>query len=103
MSNNSSNNTMAVIALICGIVAWCGGSLLTAIPGLILGKIELNKIAAGESAPSNKTMAQIGFWLSLAHVILTVGGALFLCVFQVLFFAGIVGFSALGAMLSALG
>jgi hypothetical protein len=80
---------MAVIALVCGIVSWfmpCA----PAIPGIIIGKMELNKIERGESPVEGKTFAQIGFWLSAVHLGLAVVGiCLYIC-----FFVFVIGLSA---------
>jgi hypothetical protein len=60
---------MAIAALICGIGAWVAGGILLSIPGWIIGKMELNKIARGESPEAGKSFAQIGYWASMIYTI----------------------------------
>jgi hypothetical protein len=60
---------MATAALILGLISWVVGGIFVAIPGVIIGKMELNKIARGESPEAGKSYAQIGYWASLANII----------------------------------
>jgi hypothetical protein len=45
-------------------IATCGP--LLSIPGLILGKIEMNAIRDGQSPKAGETLAKIGFYLGIA-------------------------------------
>lgn len=66
-------STRAIWALILGIAAWVlGCGILTGIPAWIMGKKELNEIEAGLVSPSGKTMAQIGMWLGIINVIVSI-------------------------------
>ncbi|MCX6164512.1 MAG: DUF4190 domain-containing protein [Ignavibacteriae bacterium] len=69
-SDKASNS--AIWALILGIAAWVTCGILTAVPAWIIGKKELNAIAAGQSAQAGKGMAQVGMWLGIIQVILGV-------------------------------
>jgi len=62
-------STMATVALVLGLASWVVGGLLTAIPGLIIGMMEMSAIDRGESPAAGRTFAQVGFWASLAHII----------------------------------
>jgi len=62
---------MAIAALVLGIVTWTVGlSVLTAIPGAIVGLIEMGRIKRGESSRDGKTLATIGFWICTVHIAL---------------------------------
>lgn len=66
-------STRAIWALILGIAAWVlGCGILTGIPAWIMGKKELNEIEAGLVSPAGKTMAQIGMWLGIINVIVSI-------------------------------
>lgn len=68
---------MAIAAIVLGAMSWLAGTtLLTSIPGVIVARMELKKIERGESSAGGKTLAQIGFWASLANIIMF--GGLFL-------------------------
>jgi hypothetical protein len=71
------------IALALGVASWVfGTSLMTAVPGVFLARLELKNIREGRSSPDNKTLAQAGFWLSMSHIIVAVlFVALFGCIF----------------------
>lgn len=47
----------------------CG--FLTSIPGMILGKMEMNAIAAGQAPKAGETLAKIGFYLGIAGTVIT--------------------------------
>jgi hypothetical protein len=71
--SSGSSSSRAIWALILGIAAWVlGCSILTGIPAWILGKKEINDIEAGLAPPTGKTMAQIGMWLGIINVVLSV-------------------------------
>ncbi len=71
--NKASTN--AIVALILGIASWViGCTILTAIPAWIIGKKEINAINEGRSSEAGRSMATIGMWLGIAHVILAVIG-----------------------------
>lgn len=88
---------MAVFALICGIGSWVVLPFVAAIAGVIVGKMELGKIERGEAPEAGRTFAQIGYWASIANIILSVLALLGTCCFFGLMFMGIAGASAAGA------
>jgi len=91
-----SASGMAVAALVLGLVSWVMGGLLTAIPGAIIGKMEMDKIKRGESPAAGKTFAEVGFWASVAHIVI----ALLALVFVFCIFGGAI-LAALGASASS--
>jgi uncharacterized membrane protein len=75
--------------LILGIAAWVlGCGILTGIPAWIMGKREISEIEAGTSSQAGKTMAQIGMWLGIISVILSI---LALIVIVILIAFGVLG------------
>lgn len=70
MGGSASSNS--IIVLILGILSWIACGIIAAIPAWIMGKSELNKIAAGQSPYAGKTMATIGMWLGIIQVILAI-------------------------------
>jgi hypothetical protein len=85
-AQNQSASGMAIAALICGIGAWVAAGPLLSIPGWILGKMELNRIARGESPEAGKQFAQIGYWASMIYTILFIVG---MCAAVALMLAGV--------------
>lgn len=65
-------STNSIWALVLGILSWVLCGIIAAIPAWIIGKKEINAINAGQSDPSGKTMAQIGMWLGIIQVILSI-------------------------------
>ncbi len=62
----------SIILSILGLVA-CG--FLTSIPGLILGKMEMNAIKAGQAPKAGETLAKIGFYVGItATALYCLGG-----------------------------
>jgi hypothetical protein len=82
----ASASGMAVAALVLGIMAWVAGGFIAAIPGMIIGKMELNKINRGESPEAGRSFAMIGYWASLANIIFTVVIFAFICVVWIVMF-----------------
>jgi hypothetical protein len=73
-STNASQR--ATTAGILGLVGlFCLGPI-AGIPAAILGFMELNAIKQGQSSPSGKSMASIGFWCGLGGSIVQIGGFL---------------------------
>lgn len=88
---------MAIASLVLGIIAWTGCGVFMAIPGAILGKMELNAIERGESSPQGKTLAQIGFWLSVANLIMHGIMLLFVIAYFVVVFVFVIAAGASGS------
>lgn len=62
----------AIWALVLGIASWVLCGILASVPAWIVGKIELNKINAGYSSQSGKSLATIGMWLGIVQVIISI-------------------------------
>ena len=68
---NDKASPMAIASLVLAITSFiCGLGWLTSLPGAIIGKMELNKIASGESSAAGETLAKIGFFASLVNLAL---------------------------------
>ncbi len=67
----------AVWALVLGILSWVTCGIFTAIPAWIIGQNELSAIKRGESSPAGKTTAQVGMWLGISNIILTILAIIF--------------------------
>jgi hypothetical protein len=62
----------------------CGA--LLSIPGMILGKMEMNAIRQGQAPPAGETLAKVGFYVGLGVTILT-------CLVGILYVFAILGTS----------
>ncbi|MBT3221425.1 MAG: hypothetical protein HN348_20265 [Proteobacteria bacterium] len=105
-----SPSPMAIISLICGIIAlmfsflvccfWPAGMLggILGIVGLILGYLEIQKINTGKSSPENKGMATAGAGLSGCGCLTLIGMGLAMVLFIVLYIVFVVGISMFGAL-----
>ena len=69
-SGGASNR--ALISLVLGILGLVLCGPFTGVPGIILGKMELDAIRRGTSAPSNEGLARAGFYVSIAATVLSV-------------------------------
>lgn len=87
--NQDGASTNAIIALVCGILSYLFCPLILGIIAWVMGKKELAAIDSGQSSESGRTFANIGMWLGIVNVVLTV---LSLIVVFVLFV--IIGISA---------
>jgi hypothetical protein len=70
MQGSASAN--AIIALVAGILSFVMCPLILGVVAWIMGKSENGKIERGESPSAGKTLAQIGMWLGIANVILSI-------------------------------
>ena len=62
---------LAIAALVCGILGCIGcGGCFTQIAAIVCGKMELNKIDAGESTEAGRTFAKTGLILGIVGMIL---------------------------------
>ena len=86
--NSNSPSSNAIVALVLGIVSFVICPFFLAIPAWIVGKIELNKIAMGQSSQAGKGMATAGMWLGIVNFIL--------CMFVLLAYLAIVIFAIAG-------
>lgn len=81
----------ATAAMILSIVSLftCGPFL--SIPGMIMGKLEMNAITQGQSSPAGMGYAKAGFWIGLISTVLYCGGIIIA-----------IAFGFLGSILSAI-
>jgi hypothetical protein len=78
---------LAIGALVCGILGCIGcGGCFTQIAAIILGKMELNKIDAGESTEAGRTFSKTGMILGIVGVVIYmlagIGYGIFFAVMQ---------------------
>lgn len=90
----SDTSPLAIITLVLGILSWTLLPGFAAWAGVITGWIELDKIKKGKSPESNKTITQIGFWVSAINVILQILGGCAVAALFLIYGAAI--FSAIG-------
>jgi hypothetical protein len=76
----------AITSLILSIVSIFGCGFFTSIPGMILGKMEMNAIRLGQAPPAGDGLAKAGFYIGLVVTILSGLGVL---VYIFLIFLGI--------------
>ena len=72
INTGGSAGSNAIIALVLGILSYIACGLFAAIPAWIMGKKELNEINAGRSPEAGRTFANIGMWLGIVNVILSI-------------------------------
>lgn len=78
---------LAIGALVCGILGCLGcGGCFTQIAAIILGKMEMNKIDAGESTEAGRTFAKTGMILGIVgtviYLLAMIGYGIFFAVTQ---------------------
>jgi hypothetical protein len=101
LSMNKSASGMAIASLVLGIVSWVMGlNLMASIPGAILGKIELDKIKAGDSAEEGRTFAKIGYYASLANIAFFIFAMFAGCLLWLFMFGGLAFLGLMGAATS---
>jgi Domain of unknown function (DUF4190)/zinc-ribbon domain len=61
----------AIASMVMSIVSLFTCGALLSIPGMILGKMEMNAIQRGQAPRSGETMAKVGFYVGLGVTILT--------------------------------
>jgi len=61
---------LAIAAVVLSVLSCfpCCGGCFTGIAGTVCGKMELGKIANGDSSPAGETLAKVGFILGLVNV-----------------------------------
>lgn len=69
-------STQAIAAVLFGIAAFLFCPVIPALIAIFLGKQELTAIAQGRSAPAGKSFAQIGFYIGLANLGMSLVGFL---------------------------
>ena len=89
-SGGQSASGLAIATLACGIGAWTILPGIAAPNGLNLGWIELKNIKNGKSPEAGELITKIGFYASLANILLAVLGTCASVVFIVLIYAGVI-------------
>lgn len=76
-SVQGSASGRAIASMVLSILGLVMCAFFTSIPGMIMGKMEMNAIAAGQAPRAGETLAKIGFYLGIAGtVIYCLGGIL---------------------------
>ncbi|HMS64712.1 MAG TPA: DUF4190 domain-containing protein [Ignavibacteria bacterium] len=70
----------AVIALVLGILSYIMCPIILAIAAWIMGKNELKAIDEGKSPEAGRTIANIGKWLGIVNIILSIIGIIILLI-----------------------
>ncbi|MBN1632537.1 MAG: DUF4190 domain-containing protein [Ignavibacteria bacterium] len=86
IDTSRKESNASVWALVLGILSWVTCGIFTAIPAWIIGQNELAAIKRGESSAEGKTMAQIGMWLGISNIILSILAILFTLIVLILGF-----------------
>lgn len=87
MSGGSASSN-AIIALVLGILSYIMCPVILAIAAWIMGNNELKAIDSGQSPEAGRMLANIGKWLGIVNIILSV---LALILFIILFSLGMMG------------
>lgn len=80
--SSSSTSGLALAAIILAAMSFISCGPFTALPALIMAKMELGKISRGESPSSNEAISKVAFWLSAAN--LAIAGAI-VCLYAAVF------------------
>lgn len=76
-SAQGSASGRAIASMVLSILGLVMCAFFTSIPGMILGKMEMNAINLGQAPKAGETLAKIGFYVGIAGtVIYCLGGAL---------------------------
>jgi hypothetical protein len=90
VNSGGGASSNAIIALVLGILSYIACGIFAAVPAWIMGKKELNEINAGRSPEAGRTLANIGMWLGIVNIILSV---LAIIVFGILLIFGLLNTS----------
>jgi hypothetical protein len=87
-NNSGSASSNAIIALVLGILSYIVCPVILAIGAWIMGNNELKAINSGKSPEAGRTLANIGKWLGIVNIILSIIG---LILFVILMSLGVLG------------
>ncbi len=87
-NQGGSASSNAIIALVLGILSYIMCPVILAIGAWIMGNNELKAIDSGQSPEAGRSLANIGKWLGIVNIILSVIG---LIIVAILFFFGVLG------------
>jgi len=85
---------LAIAALVMACLSFVCGGFFLSIPAAIMAKVELGKIARGESSQAGETLSKAAFWVSIGNIALYV--AIF-CLYAVIFMMAIAGSASQGS------
>lgn len=75
LTQQGSASGRAIASMVLSILGLVMCAFFTSIPGMILGKMEMNAINAGQAPKAGETLAKIGFYVGIAGtVIYCLGG-----------------------------
>ena len=75
ITQQSGASGRAIASMVLSILGLVMCAFFTSIPGMILGKMEMNAIAAGQAPRAGETLAKVGFYVGIAGtVIYCLGG-----------------------------
>ncbi|MDX2040721.1 MAG: DUF4190 domain-containing protein [Acidobacteriota bacterium] len=60
----------AIASMVLSILGLVMCAFFTSIPGMILGKMEMNAIAAGQAPRAGETLAKVGYYLGIAGTVI---------------------------------
>jgi len=89
-SKSESPSGAAWLTLICGVLSWTFLPLIAAFVGIIVGRGELKAIESGRSPQAGEMITKIGYYISIASVVLTVFGFCFSFAIVVLIYGGLI-------------
>lgn len=69
-SAQGSASGRAITSMVLSILGLVMCAFFTSIPGMILGKMEMNAIAAGQAPRAGETLAKVGFYLGIAGTVI---------------------------------
>lgn len=103
-SDGPSGAAWATLA--CGIASWFFLPLIAALVGIFVGRGELKAIREGRSSAAGQTITQIGYYVSIANIVLTVvGGCISVAIVVMIWgglIAGIGGLAIFGELANSL-
>lgn len=80
----------AWVTLICGIASWFMLPLIASVVGIFIGRSELKAIEEGRSPQAGELITKIGYYVSIANVVLTVVGTCFSFAIVALIWGGLI-------------
>ncbi|MBK6537234.1 MAG: DUF4190 domain-containing protein [Ignavibacteria bacterium] len=79
-NQGGSASSNAIISLVLGILSYIMCPVILGIAAWIMGNNELKAIDSGQSSEAGRTLANIGKWLGIVNIILTVIGIILIVI-----------------------
>lgn len=86
----NSPSGAAWLTLICGIASWLFLPMIASFIGIIIGKGELKAIEQGRSPQAGEAITKIGYYVSIANIVLAVLGTCFSFAIFALIWGGVI-------------